>query len=188
MTSPFTDSPGYEEVVVEDRYARLDRRNEAGGESLDDLPLPGFESAPAMTGAAPELVTERSIEEELRDLLMAMQSEVASAISPATSASFPASPGVYDVVEPEDEPVLETAPPIPSPLQSSLGTVPFTPVLASFAEDEVIPASVPESQIESASIDAEEAVEPPTRRYAHLFSRLQRQRSLMDVLLRRDRQ
>ena len=188
MTSPFTDSVGYEEVVVDDRYARLDRRNESGGGLLDEAPLSDFEPAPMSIGTASELGADRSIEEELRDLLIAMQSEVAGAISPATSAAFPDGPGVYDVVEPEDEPVIDSAPPAPLRSQGSFGTVPFTPTLASFVEEEVTPASVPESLIESTSVDAEGTTEPPTRRYAHLFSRLQKQRSLMDVLLKRDRQ
>lgn len=191
LMSSFMTSPGYEEFVVEDRYARLDRRSESG--SASDIEVPAIQPALALDAAIDSALevsremggTDRSIEEELRDLLMAMQSEVAAAISPATLAGAhpQAGPSLYDVVEPEDESMIDAV----WPGRSSPETVPFTPSIAAFAEEEVIPASVPESLTEPAEA-AESSTEPPTRRYAQLFSRLQRQRSHIDVLLKRDRQ
>lgn len=190
---------GFEEVMVDDRYAVLDRHNESGGSAtaVDFAPV----AAPRLALPWPEpLATggERCIEEELRDLLIGMQSDMQSALGHASAMPL------YDVVEPEDEPFgFEPAPAtLQFPPSSGIPTPPPLPAAAfeSFLIDPeaVLPAAddiVYEEPVDEAyeaeavePVAEEPAPERPFRRFAQLFSRLQRQRGRMESRMERDRE
>ena len=188
---------GFEEVMVDDRYAVLDRHNESGGTAtaVDFAPV----AAPRLALPWPEpLATgDRCIEEELRDLLIGMQSDMQSVLGQTSAMPL------YDVVEPEDEPYgFEPAPAtLQFPPSSGMPTPPPLPVAAfeSFLIDSEAPLPDSDDVVyeEPIAEDFEaEAVEPtaedsaperPFRRFAQLFSRLQRQRGRMESQMERDR-
>lgn len=194
---------GFEEVMVDDRYAVLDRHNESGGTAtaVDFAPV----AAPRLALPWPEPLAsggERCIEEELRDLLIGMQSDMQSALGHASAMPL------YDVVEPEDEPFgFESAPatlqfppssamPTPSPPPPPLPAAAFESFLIDpeggfpAADDIVYEEPVAEAfEGEAAEPIAEEpAPDRPLRRFAQLFSRLQRQRGRMETRMERDRE
>jgi len=188
---------GFEEVVVNDRYAILDRRNESGGQETAFVDLPPAGPRLALSWPEPLPSGERGIEEDLRDLLIAMQSDVMAALAPSPSAPL------YDVVEPEDEVESGFADASPATLQfaqapASSMTPPPLPASAfeSFLMDPVENKPVESIEDETEGMTGEPVAEGPSvapvperplRRFAQLFSRLQRERGRMESLLGRER-
>lgn len=175
----------YDEVLVEDRYALLDRNAEVGRAAYVEVPPPAaaevapFEASGEVTLPHGEL----SIEENLHALLQSMRAEVLEAISVSE-------PPAYDVVEPADEPEAEPElMPVHAFLEEAVvDTVPA----ADPADRATLPMSsawnssqaAPVEHV-AANVEAVAAPDEAPRRYAQLFSRLQRQRSKMEAFFRR---
>lgn len=175
----------YEEVLVEDRYALLDRNAEVGRAAYVEVPPPAM--AEILSYEASGEVTlphgELSIEENLHALLQSMRAEVLEAISVSE-------PPAYDVVEPADEPEAE---PELMPVHAFLEEAVVDTVPAADPADRAtlpMPSAwmaMHAAQAEQVAVEAAaaSASDDAPRRYAHLFSRLQRQRSKMEAFFRR---
>lgn len=175
----------YEEVLVEDRYALLDRNAEVGRAAYVEVPPPAAAEVLSYDGSGEVTLPhgELSIEENLHALLQSMRAEVLEAISISE-------PPAYDVVEPDDEPEAEPElMPVHAFLEEAVvDTVPAAdpvdrvtlPMPSAWMATQTAPVEQVEAEVEAAAV-ADEA----PRRYAHLFSRLQRQRSKMEAFFRR---
>lgn len=178
----------YEEVLVEDRYALLDRNAEVGRAAYVEVPPPALAEVASYEASGEEALPqgELSIEENLHALLQSMRAEVLEAISVTD-------PPAYDVVEPEDEPEAEpelmpvhafleeaVVDNIPTAEHAEVATLPMP---SAWIMPQ--PASLEEDLVPEPEAVVSEPVEEPTRRYAHLFSRLQRQRSKVEAFFRR---